>query len=301
MTVDQSAISFGVATDVGRVRRHNEDSARAAGLIFVVADGMGGHAAGEVASGIAVDALMELAERPVLHQHDIVDQVGEANRRILESAARHPEQTGMGTTVAGLALVSGGGSQHWVVFNIGDSRVYRLIDGHLSQVTVDHSEIQELVERGVITAEQAQRHPGRNVITRSLGRDPMGPVDTWVFPPYPGEVFVICSDGLSNELPTEEIEDVVRAVDDPEVAAGELVRRAVEAGGRDNVTAIVVTLQGHESEAGVDEDTAPREAMGGPEGRQPTGKHTADPKVPTEGAGDRAAGEGSTGESRSVV
>ena len=214
MTMDQSAISHGVATDVGQVRQHNEDSVRVAGTIFVVADGMGGHAAGEVASGIATDALMELTERPVLQARDIVEQVAEANGRILESAARHPEQTGMGTTVAGLALVSGVGSQHWVVFNIGDSRVYRLMDGRLSQVTVDHSEVQELVDRGVITAEQAQHHPGRNVITRSLGRDPMGQVDHWVFPPYPGEAFVICTDGLTNELGSAEIESVLHDVDE---------------------------------------------------------------------------------------
>ena len=282
MTTDESAISHGVATDVGRVRQHNEDSARVAGTIFVVADGMGGHAAGEVASGIATDALMELAERPVLQAHDIVEQLAEANRRILESAARHPEQTGMGTTVSGIALVSGGGSQHWVVFNIGDSRVYRLIDGQLSQVTVDHSEVQELVDRGIITAEQAQRHPGRNVITRSLGRDPMGQVDHWVFPPYPGEAFVICTDGLSNELGLADIESVLLDVDDAQEAADELVRRAVQAGGRDNVTAIVVTMQGQESQPDVDEDTTPREAIGRPRREPP-------------------AGEGPSGESRSLV
>ncbi len=282
MTTDQSAIPHGVATDVGRVRQHNEDSARVAGTIFVVADGMGGHAAGEVASGIATDALMELAERPVLQAHDIVEQLAEANRRILESAARHPEQTGMGTTVAGLALVSGGGSQHWVVFNIGDSRVYRLIDGQLSQVTVDHSEVQELVDRGIITAEQAQRHPGRNVITRSLGRDPMGQVDHWVFPPYPGEAFVICTDGLSNELGLADIESVLLDVHDAQEAADELVRRAVQAGGRDNVTAIVVTVQEQGFHADVDEDTTPREAIGRLR-RQPP------------------AGEGPSGESRSLV
>ena len=282
MTTDESAISHGVATDVGRVRQHNEDSARVAGTIFVVADGMGGHAAGEVASGIATDALMELAERPVLQAHDIVEQLAEANRRILESAARHPEQTGMGTTVSGIALVSGGGSQHWVVFNIGDSRVYRLIDGQLSQVTVDHSEVQELVDRGIITAEQAQRHPGRNVITRSLGRDPMGQVDHWVFPLYPGEVFVICTDGLSNELGLSDIESVLLDVHDAQEAADELVRRAVQAGGRDNVTAIVVTVQGQECQADVDEDTTPREAIGRPRREPP-------------------AGEGPSGESRSLV
>jgi len=259
-------ISVGVRTDVGRVRKHNEDSAGAEGTVFVVADGMGGHAAGEVASRIAAEAVLELSSRPVLQVRDVVAQVAEANRRILESAARHPEQTGMGTTVAGLAVVSVGGQRHWAVFNIGDSRVYRLLDGALNQVTVDHSEVWELVERGLITPEEAHRHPARNIVTRSLGRDPMGVVDTWVFPPYPGEAFVICSDGLSNELTLEEIEAVLADHPDADEAATELVRRAVEAGGRDNVTAIVVAVQGEDSDSDVDEDTTPRENVNGSSG-----------------------------------
>ena len=266
MSTSLPAIDVGVATDVGRVRRHNEDCARTRGTVYVVADGMGGHAAGEVASRIAAETVVELADRPAVNVRDIVEQVGDANRRILASAARHPEQTGMGTTVAGLALVAVGGSRHWAVFNIGDSRVYRCLDGELSQVTVDHSEVWELVERGLITPEQAQRHPGRNVVTRSLGRDPMGALDTWVFPPYPGEVFVICSDGLSNELTLEEIQDVLTEHHDAEEAAGELVRRAVEAGGHDNVTAIVVAVQGQDSDVDVDEDTTPRENVNGSSG-----------------------------------
>ncbi len=260
------AITVGLATDVGRVRQHNEDAALTSGTVYVVADGMGGHAAGEVASRIAAETVVELAARPVVHVGDVVAQVEEANRRILASAARHPEQTGMGTTVAGLALVSVGGSRHWAVFNIGDSRVYRCLDGQLSQVTVDHSEVWELVERGLITPEQAQRHPGRNVVTRSLGRDPMGVVDTWVFPPYPGEVFVICSDGLSNELTREEMEAVLADHPDAEEAAAELVRRGVAAGGRDNVTAIVVAVQGQDADSDVDEDTTPRENVNGSSG-----------------------------------
>jgi protein phosphatase len=259
MSPGSPVIAAGLASDVGRVRAHNEDAALVRGTVYVVADGMGGHAAGEVASRIAAETIAELAERPVIQVRDIVDQVGEANRRILASAARHPEQTGMGTTAAGLALVSAGGSRHWAVFNIGDSRVYRCLDGRLSQVTADHSEVWELVERGLLTPDEAQRHPGRNIVTRSLGRDPMGVVDTWVFPPYPGEAFVICSDGLSNELTREQIEAVLVEHPDPEQAAAELVRRAVEAGGRDNVTAIVVAVQGEEPDSDVDEDTTPRE------------------------------------------
>ncbi|WP_076263008.1 PP2C family protein-serine/threonine phosphatase [Intrasporangium flavum] len=266
MTAVLPTITVGLSTDVGRVRKHNEDSARAEGTVFVVADGMGGHAAGEVASRIAAESVVELSSRPVLQVRDIVAQVAEANRRILESAARHPEQTGMGTTVAGLAVVSVGGQRHWAVFNIGDSRVYRLLDGALNQVTVDHSEVWELVERGLITPEEAHRHPARNIVTRSLGRDPMGVVDTWVFPPYPGEVFVICSDGLSNELSQERIEAILLKHPDAEAAAEALVAAAVEAGGHDNVTAIVVALQGQESDDDVDEDTTPRETVNGSSG-----------------------------------
>jgi protein phosphatase len=252
-----SSLSVGVATDVGRVRAHNEDSAIVTDTVFVVADGMGGHAAGEVASRIAAETIGELADRSSLQVGDVVDQVAEANRRILESAAHHPEQTGMGTTAAGLAVVGAGTSRHWAVFNVGDSRVYRCLDGHLTQVTADHSEVWELVEHGFITPEQARRHPARNIVTRSLGRDPMGAVDTWVFPPHAGEAFVICSDGLSNELEREQIEAVVNSVADAGEAARELVRRAVEAGGRDNVTAIVVWSQGDESDSDEEEDTTP--------------------------------------------
>lgn len=232
--------SIGVATDIGRIRDHNEDTARAEGTVFVVADGMGGHAAGEVASRIAADCLVELADRPSLQLGDIVEQVGEANRRILASAAAHREQTGMGTTATGVALVVEEGSEQWAVFNIGDSRVYRYLDGHLDQVTADHSEVWELVQRGLITPEQAQRHPLRNIVTRSLGRDPMGKVDTWLLPPKAGETFLVCSDGLSNELAAEQIQTVLAEIEDAQGAAAELVRQAVVAGGRDNVTAIVI-------------------------------------------------------------
>jgi protein phosphatase len=262
MTSSGAEPSVGIATHVGRVRTHNEDAVRAEGAVFVVADGMGGHAAGEVASRLATEALVELADRGSLEVRDVVAQVGEANRRILESASRHPEQYGMGTTITGVAVVQVGGVPHWAVFNVGDSRVYRCVDGRLSQVTVDHSEVQELVERGYLTVEQAARHPARNIVTRSLGREPMAAVDTWVFPPYAGERLVICSDGLSNELALEEIESVVSATDDAQEAATILVDQAVAAGGRDNVTAIVIAIPGGQGpESDVDEDTTPRDTM----------------------------------------
>jgi serine/threonine protein phosphatase PrpC len=252
-------LRVGVATDVGRVREHNEDSAFARGGVFIVADGMGGHAAGEVASGITVAALGELADRDDLRLADLVTQVEVANRRILSSAARDPGQTGMATTLTGVALVAAGGSLHWAVLNLGDSRVYRYIDGTLSQVTVDHSEVQELVDAGLITPAEATRHPLRHTVTRSLGREILPQVDTWVFPPCPGERFVVCSDGLTNEVGDDEIRAILGAGLDAQHCAETLVARAVDNGGRDNVTVIVVELPTYPA-AEVDEDTVPRGA-----------------------------------------
>ncbi|HET7278034.1 MAG TPA: protein phosphatase 2C domain-containing protein [Dermatophilaceae bacterium] len=251
----------GAATDVGRVRAHNEDAALAEGMVFAVADGMGGHAAGEVASGITVEALRELAGRRGLRPDDVIGALATANQRILERAARQPDQRGMGTTAAGIAVVSAGGSDHWAVFNIGDSRVYRIVDDQIQLVTVDHSEVRELIDAGVITEAEAAVHPLRNVVTRSLGSRPMPTPDVWVFPPHPGERFVICSDGLSNELSAAAILDLASSADDPQQAAEALVHGAVQAGGRDNVTAIVVALDPGDGDDG-DVDTAPRGANG---------------------------------------
>lgn len=258
-------LRVGAATDTGRVRSLNEDSALAEGGIFVVADGMGGHAAGEVASGIVVETMRELATRADLTADDITRQLVLANQRILAAVDAHPEDKGMGTTATGLALVTAGGADHWAVFNVGDSRVYRSIGGVLTQVTVDHSEVQELVEAGVITREEARVHPARNVVTRSLGTDYAYQPDVWVLPPYAGERFVICSDGLTNELPDERVREILHQHPEPQIAAEELVRAAVEAGGRDNVTVVVVNLDGAmgddlsvTSPRASDEDTAPR-------------------------------------------
>lgn len=261
-------LQVGATTDTGRVRAHNEDSALAEGSVFVVADGMGGHAAGEVASGIVVETMRELVAREALTSEDVPRQLLLANERILEAVRAHPEQKGMGTTATGLVLVAAGGSDHWVVFNVGDSRVYRWIGGALSQLTVDHSEVQELVDAGVITEAEARVHPARNVVTRSLGTDYAYHADTWVLPPYAGERFVICSDGLTNELSDEQVREILQANPDPQSASDELVRAALEAGGKDNVTVVVVNLDG---DVGDDQsetsprrgaDTAPRGASG---------------------------------------
>lgn len=259
-------LRVGAATDTGRVRDHNEDSALAEGGIFLVADGMGGHAAGEVASGIVVETMRELAGRSELTTDDVTHQLVRANESILRAVRSHPEQKGMGTTASGLALVTAGGADHWAIFNVGDSRVYRSIDGTLTQVTVDHSEVQELIEAGVITPAEARVHPARNVVTRSLGTDYAYQPDVWVLPPYAGERFVICSDGLTNELDDDVMREILQANPDPQVASEELVRAAVEAGGRDNVTVVVVNLDG----GGGDDlsETSPRAEATAPRGRR---------------------------------
>lgn len=235
-------VSSGSATHVGRVRDHNEDGVLAEGMVFAVCDGMGGHAAGEVASRLAVEALATLNEHPATSPDDVAEVLREANRRILESQARHPEQEGMGTTATGLTVVDTDAREQWVVFNIGDSRVYRIADGAMSLVTRDHSEVRALLDAGLIDEAEAARHPMRNVITRSLGSDPAPEADVWVLPPTPGERFVICSDGLSNELDDDEIALVAGASADAQAAADRLVAAAVEAGGRDNVSVVVVSV-----------------------------------------------------------
>ncbi|MEP6629383.1 MAG: protein phosphatase 2C domain-containing protein [Lapillicoccus sp.] len=262
-----AAIRAAMATDVGRVREHNEDAGLVSAHVVAVADGMGGHAAGEVASALAVEALTALGDDEALRSRDVLAGVADANRAILESVARHPEQRGMATTLAGLAQVMVGGAAHWAAFNIGDSRVYRVLDGQLAQVSQDHSEVGELVALGLLTPEEALRHPARNIVTRCLGRDPLDPVDSWVFPPHPGERFLLCTDGLTNELRDPAIARLLLDGDDPQEIADRLVAAAVEAGGRDNVTVVVVLGTPGEAAAGdeADEETAPRTVRRGAE------------------------------------
>jgi serine/threonine protein phosphatase PrpC len=252
-------ILFGAATDTGMVRAINEDSVLAFGAIAAVADGMGGHAAGEVASQIAVERLSHLAgEQEALKPDDLIGAIFEVNQEILAAVVANPDRDGMGTTLSGLGVVRVGGSDHWMVFNVGDSRVYRLSDGMLTRVTVDHSVVEELIASGALSAEEAKVHPQRNVVTRSLGTDPAPQADVWVFPPTPGERFLICSDGLPLEIDDDQIGAVLRSEPNAQRAADELVSAAVSAGGHDNVTVIIVDLLSPEKESAVSVDTAPR-------------------------------------------
>jgi protein phosphatase len=228
--------SHGAATDIGHVRKVNEDSYLASPPLYAVADGMGGHAAGDVASALAVDVLAAYARFP-LSVSVVLAALEEANKAII----RGDQGSGMGTTVAGLALLDTAEDTRLMVFNVGDSRVYRLTEGRLDQVTVDHSEVQELVTLGAITREQARTHPRRNIVTRALGGYPELWPDHWLLPAVAGDRYLICSDGLHGELPDDALRALL-ASGGPQEAAESLVRAANEAGGHDNVTAIVVDV-----------------------------------------------------------
>ena len=235
--------AWGAASDVGAVREQNEDALLAEPPMFVVADGMGGHAAGEVAARVAIEQLAALKEHGPPDTDAVRAGVAAANAAILDWSREHPETAGMGTTVTGVCLGTDGGAPAWIVFNVGDSRVYRFADGELAQVTTDHSEVQELVAGGALAPEQARSYQRRNVVTRSLGSEPAEP-DVWVLKVVPGERFLVCSDGLTGEVDDDEIADLLRRDGDPQQAADDLVAAAVAAGGHDNVTVIVVDAAG---------------------------------------------------------
>lgn len=255
--------SYGARTDVGAVRELNEDAVVSSPPVFAVADGMGGHAAGEVAAGIAARSLAALAGRGDLRSEDILAAIEAANESILAVASQRVETAGMGTTVSGLCLGRIGGTDHWFVFNVGDSRVYRLAGGKLTQITTDHSEVAELIAAGHITADEAKSHPLRSVVTRSLGSDPAPTPDVWVLPATEGERFLVCSDGLPLELSEPEIAGILARPVGAQGAADALVEAAVAAGGRDNVSAVVVDVSPTIDRQPADVTTAPRRAISG--------------------------------------
>jgi protein phosphatase len=236
------ALRWGSASDVGRFRTANEDSFWASDGVFAIADGMGGHAAGEVASALAISEVSQLADLSIRHPDDILELIGRANEKIVDAGSRRRDRFGMATTLTGICFVSEDESDQWAVFNVGDSRVYRFADGSLSQLTSDHSEVQEMVAAGKILPEQASSYPRRNVVTRWLGSETSPLADVFVFPWVPGERFLVCSDGLTNELQEGQIAEVLHDLTDPPAAAEELIRRANDAGGHDNTTVIVVDV-----------------------------------------------------------
>lgn len=231
--------SFGSRTDVGCIRDHNEDSLTVAPPLYVVCDGMGGHAAGEVASEIAINTITSRApEHP--DAAALGQAVEEANLAIIRAARKGEGREGMGTTCTA-AMLEG---ERLVIAQVGDSRAYLLHKGHLQQITRDHSLVADLVESGRITPAQAKTHPKRSYITRALGSDPRTEPDLYEINVKAGDRLLLCSDGLSTMLEDEEIRDILREFSDPQVCASELVEEALAAGGHDNVTVIVVDVAG---------------------------------------------------------
>lgn len=277
------SLSAGSATDVGLVRHDNEDAVLVAEPVFAVADGMGGYAGGAVASAIAVEHLRRLGASGQITSDDVYRALTEANDEILRRGTEDPSTLGMGTTVAGLALVHNGGSEYWLVFNVGDSRVYRYAEERLSQVSVDHSYTQELIDEGRITAEEALTHPERNVVTRALGSEPDVAPDMWLMAPESDETFLLCSDGLTRELDVDQMEGLLRAQPDPQAACDELVSAALQAGGRDNVSVVLVHVA---SAPSADEATTPPSAL-----RSSLHESSADPEPASDDSEPAAGGE----------
>jgi PPM family protein phosphatase len=249
----------GAATATGRVRRVNEDSYLALPALSAVADGLGGHGAGDVASSLAIDALAACAGVRPLAAAAVLAALDDANRAIVDATAQRGEADGMGTTLTGLALIETGGGSHLMVFNVGDSRVYRLADGRLDQITVDHSEAEELVVAGALTRDQARAYARRNIVTRALGTDPAPTPDHWLRPAIDGDRYLLCSDGLFNELPDDPIRQLL-ATGDPQHAATALVAAADDAGGHDNITVVVVDIDADDDPV-ADDDTTPRQLL----------------------------------------
>ena len=235
-----TSFAVGAATDTGQVRAANQDRYLVSEPVFVVADGMGGHMGGEIASEVTVLALEAIDTIGSLDE--LIGRVQEANAAVVERARAQPELRGMGTTVCVLADIERPGSNRLGVANVGDSRLYRLTADGLFQHTEDHSLVEALVRDGRLTRAEAAVHPQRNIVTRALGIDEKVLVDAWELIPVEGDRYLLCSDGLFNEVPEPEIAEVLRAQESPEDAAHELVERANGAGGRDNITVVVVDV-----------------------------------------------------------
>jgi protein phosphatase len=233
-----------VQTDVGQWRPANEDAhlMRPESNLFAVADGMGGHAAGEVASRIAVETLAESTVPSTVSPDQLGEflrtQIERANDAIRAETRTSPEHEGMGTTMTALAFTDGADQAAYA--HIGDSRLYRWRDGRLAQVTRDHTWVQEQIEQGALEPDQAKLHPLSSMLSRALGTNPTAEVDTGTCDVLAGDIFLICSDGLTNMVPHEAIQRILSGNTSAAALAGALVKEANARGGTDNITALVV-------------------------------------------------------------
>jgi protein phosphatase len=238
MTILRAAEST-CKTDTGRQRRDNEDSAMARAPVFVVADGMGGAQAGEVASRIAIETFEPGLPDAGTAEERLAQLVREANRRIYERSRTEHESAGMGTTLTAAYLDHGA----LAIAHVGDSRAYMLRDGVLKRLTQDHSLVDELVRRGKLTEQQAAEHPQRSIITRALGPEPEVEVDTWSYPARAGDILLLCSDGLTSMISEDRVAAILNSADTLDRAADELIAGANEAGGRDNITVVLFRVE----------------------------------------------------------
>jgi serine/threonine protein phosphatase PrpC len=243
-------VTAAVATDVGLVREGNEDSYLTDEPLFAVADGMGGHRGGEVASQLAVETLEKLFKKRV---GELPDQVREANRVVFERSVVDEKVAGMGTTLTA-ALVEGDRVR---LAHVGDSRAYLLRDGDLRLLTEDHTLVHRMVTEGEISKEEAETHPQRSVLTRALGVDTIVDVDDDTVQVRPGDRLLLCTDGLTSMVSEQAIEEALRAVPDPQEAAERLVRLANEGGGTDNTTVVVLDFSDDDAAARPKEEPTP--------------------------------------------
>ncbi|CAI6263265.1 protein-serine/threonine phosphatase PrpC [Bacillus subtilis] len=243
-------------TDTGKIRQHNEDDAgifkgKDEFVLAVVADGMGGHLAGDVASKMAVKAMGEkwneaetIPTAPSDCEKWLIEQILSVNSKIYDHAQAHEECQGMGTTIV-CALFTG---KTVSVAHIGDSRCYLLQDGDFVQVTEDHSLVNELVRTGEISREDAEHHPRKNVLTKALGTDQSVSIDTRSFDIEPGDKLLLCSDGLTNKVEGTELKDILQSDSAPQEKVNLLVDKANQNGGEDNITAVLLELALHVEE-----------------------------------------------------
>ncbi|BFM24065.1 serine/threonine protein phosphatase PrpC [Microbacterium testaceum] len=233
-------LSWAASTDTGRRREVNQDAVLAEYPLFVVADGMGGHLGGEIASASTVDRLRAVVD----NQSVSTKNIEKALSRAVKDIVAHPETTdeGTGTTLTGLYLETHTEEPHWVTLNIGDSRVYLLRDGEIVQVTTDHSVVQELIAAGRLSPEEAENHPYGNVITRAVGPSDSVKPDYLRLDVLDGDRFVICSDGLTKELTDFGIRHFLDNNADPAAAVEAMMAAALENGGRDNITIVVLDV-----------------------------------------------------------
>jgi protein phosphatase len=256
-------LKWGASTDVGMVRQQNEDSYLAEENLYVVADGMGGHNAGEVASALAVTTLKAGARTGIDSVERFRELVQQANTAIYTASLDDSTQSGMGTTLTALSIVAGE-EPRVLVANVGDARTYMWRNGALTRLSVDHSYVQELVNEGIITPEEARVHPRRNIVTRALGIDRSVVVDVFSHLVRTGDRIVLCSDGLVDEVSDADIAVVLGQHSDPQDTAEALVMVANTAGGRDNTTVIVVDVLDDISEPVIlptPDNTTPMEAL----------------------------------------